>query len=304
MNTLPETIAPVYKTKNPNDSIILFEGSFELKYLNCVKDKDELEEENKDQLEIVKGSRGILEYTWIPSPKFQLKLFYKKSNSRDFWDISYSSLAEEGYISSLTLSNNTNSINIPISDVIFSFFDYERYILGTIQETIKKSNCPNLKYLTFHVANFCEDSGSEETELLENKRTRKNKNRVTLIFKEKFKEWKITLDRLFNAPQDISLFRKLNSEGGYAITHVGKIEKLDQTSFSDKEVTNIIEILKDFLSFVRGWRVCPIFFIGYDANNNQVWEDWPSLKEQLDPWNPELKSWFSDRKHRLPKKNY
>lgn len=83
-------------------------------------------------------------------------------------------------------------------------------------------------------------------------------------------------------------FKALNCEGGFQLTHVGQIQRLDGESFSAKEATEILNILGVFLSFVKGGWCAPVCTVGFDNHNQRIWEVWSSPRE------PEhyASSWF------------
>ena len=103
-------------------------------------------------------------------------------------------------------------------------------------------------------------------------------------------EWKITLDQLENTEDNV---KSLGSQGGFAITHVGKLEKLDGTSFSGEEAREFLNKFADFLSFARGFRVPIILLVGYDQENNKIWEYWE--ESSGNSWK-NVASWFPKQK--------
>jgi hypothetical protein len=83
----------------------------------------------------------------------------------------------------------------------------------------------------------------------------------------------------------------LKKQGGYAITHIGKIEKVDGSLYSSKEAGKILEALFYFFSFVRGFQVHPQLPIGLNRKNKKVWEVWESYL--VNPWQTVL-TWFDN----------
>ena len=73
-------------------------------------------------------------------------------------------------------------------------------------------------------------------------------------------------------PQTSDIIDKLDEQGGYAITHVGRITRLDGKSFKADKTNEILENLFYFLSFARGFWAPPIFPIGLDSQKNKSWE--------------------------------
>ena len=74
--------------------------------------------------------------------------------------------------------------------------------------------------------------------------------------------WRVTLDCI-ETSRDLE--NKLSSSGGYAITHIGKIERIDESEFEVTEAKNLLDALHYFFSFVRGIWSTPILPVG--SNN-------------------------------------
>jgi hypothetical protein len=104
--------------------------------------------------------------------------------------------------------------------------------------------------------------------------------------------WRVTIDTL----KEINdLVHSLHSLSGYAITHVGKLERLDGQCFTAKEADDFLEALFCFLSFARGLWSSPILPVGYDASGNPVWIEWNPQRVRVDRWQDEeqnVYSWF------------
>lgn len=101
-------------------------------------------------------------------------------------------------------------------------------------------------------------------------------------------EWKVTVESLPTTNERIEILKK---QGGYAITHVGKIEKVDGSLYSSDEAKAIFEALFYFFSFVRGFWVHPQLPIGVNRKNNKIWEVWESF--YVNPWQSVL-TWFDN----------
>ena len=98
-------------------------------------------------------------------------------------------------------------------------------------------------------------------------------------------EWKIELKSLPSTSESI---KRLKEEGGYLLTHIGEIQKADQTSFTGKDADRCLKSLRFFLSFAKGVWCEPIYTVGFDGFGNSVWESCSSPRES---WNAPL-SWF------------
>ena len=98
-------------------------------------------------------------------------------------------------------------------------------------------------------------------------------------------EWKIELKSLSSTQQSIKF---LNENGGYRLTHIGGIQKLDGSSFTGDDINECLTALCYFLSFVKGGWCNPICPVGFDETGHRVWELWSSPREA---WHRPF-SWF------------
>ena len=148
------------------------------------------------------------------------------------------------------------------------------FVSGKIKKPIVQGKGQDLAYVLFHVVNFY-DFIEKPISLLE----------------QDSSQWKLTLDQLDTAANNV---KSLNSQGGFAITHVGKLEKLDGQTFSEEEATEFLKKFADFLSFARGFRVPLILLVGYDAENNEIWQHWDLSVghswKSVDSWFPTNKA--------------
>ena len=70
------------------------------------------------------------------------------------------------------------------------------------------------------------------------------------------------------------LVKKLAETGGYAITHVGQIERADGQTFSTEQLNGLIACLSDFFSLVAGRWSRPTLTVGFDDTGARVFEHW------------------------------
>jgi len=115
--------------------------------------------------------------------------------------------------------------------------------------------------IVFHLFNFKDITGS-----------------TTNIIELAAGSWKVELRSLVETPD---CFKKLKSEGGYGLTHIGCLKKPDGSSFSGKEAGETLDALRLFFSFAKGISCEPICAVGFDNSNTRVWESWSSPRE---PW--------------------
>lgn len=100
-----------------------------------------------------------------------------------------------------------------------------------------------------------------------------------------FKEWRIELKSMIETRERI---KALKAEGGYALTHVGRVARADRSEFSGKEADESLRAIRYFLSFARGAWCEPSCAVGFDDSKARVWESWSSPR---DSWR-QPSSWF------------
>ena len=84
--------------------------------------------------------------------------------------------------------------------------------------------------------------------------------------------------------------RKLKAEGGYAITHMGTVRRLDGGDFAPQDVESLLSALRWFLSFARGAFCGLTLVVGKDAKGQPAWEQWGT--HRVTEWFAPSASWF------------
>jgi len=135
-------------------------------------------------------------------------------------------------------------------------------------------------WLVFHLFNFVGFFGTRRS-TEERGTTIHSIEHIDLVWDE----WKVELKSLFSTRENIKF---LEEEGGYRLTHVGGIRKVDGTPFLGKEAKEWLNALRFFLSFAKGNWCEPICAVGFDASRDRIWESWSSPGE---PYHKPL-SWF------------
>jgi hypothetical protein len=98
--------------------------------------------------------------------------------------------------------------------------------------------------------------------------------------------WRVTLEvRRDNR----ELVDELRAFGGYAVTHVGRLERIDGARFSVADGRDVLEALNLFLSLARGLWTPPLLPVGYDGQAI-VWREW--IGRTSSPWRATF-AWFS-----------
>lgn len=134
--------------------------------------------------------------------------------------------------------------------------------------------------IVFHLFNFVDLIGTRSS-IEESGKTRRRIEHIDL----EYNEWQVELKSLVSTPESIKALRE---EGGYQLTHIVGIKKIDGTPFSGKDAHECLYLLRFFLSFAKGGWCEPVCAVGLDAFGDRVWESWSSPRE---PWHSPP-SWF------------
>jgi len=123
---------------------------------------------------------------------------------------------------------------------------------------------PSSNHVIFHLANF-EDGGSG------NFITRKDGRRWAGRHQLESKDWLITLDSL-----KVRISEKLEKEGGYCVTHIGRLEQRNSKSFEASTARDMLEALTYYLSFCRGLWIPAFLPLGFSDTSQILWREWTS----------------------------
>ncbi len=148
-----------------------------------------------------------------------------------------------------------------------------------------------LSTTVFHLFNFPDFSGREDyiiAPMPAPQSGREQRGRVTLSAGD----WTITLAAM---KETKDLCEQLRHQGGFVLTHMGKIEKRGGSTFSSEELGDLLRCLHSFLSFASGRWAGLAVPVGCDAEGNRVFEQWGMPMAASGPWNGSC-SWF-DRHH-------
>ena len=265
METLPQ-VEPIYRTVSPNVPVEL--GTHRIILLNG------------DQ----RGTQGDASFTlrMSPAPRLVGSMHVPEAPSSD--DI-MRAMGDR--------AANKITVEIPALSARFSILPPQTVINSsgthiTLHPTpehieIFRTRPAKLREVVFHIVNFKNFRGSKNDILISPTSPRRI-GRVVL----KLNGWRVTIQAL---QETESLVQRLDEEGGFAITHVGKMERVQRGAFDVKEAKALLEVLRLYLSFARGaFVVCPLA-VGYDRND-VAWEQWGS--HIVYPWR-DFPGWFSGR---------
>jgi hypothetical protein len=131
----------------------------------------------------------------------------------------------------------------------------------------------NLNYVVFHVVNFHEYLFGMPCEV-------------------ELECWRLTFCSLSTSENHT---QQLKATGGFAITHIGRLERSDRTVFNAQEALNFLDTCSHALSFARGLSIPIVLPVGYDSENNKIWEFWGSRRhgsswKNVSTWFPILEN--------------
>lgn len=258
-NSVPSNHLPqptLYLGHHPNQPIQLYQGFAEL-----IKDE-----------QVIEG-QATATFGWFPSPCVKFEFIHFTETRIDGNDIT------------LILTEIGSSVKVHISETTIYSGDNRSIISGYSCETIVKGKGQELTSLVFHLPNFLffnifntlgmneEDEDEEE----ERKGWLQWRFDGQLVFKTG--DWRIVLATL---PDSWDIYELLQSQGGYSLTHICKLERLDRTPFSMNDARDRLEAFSYYLSFARGLWLAPMLIAGFDAEGTQVFEEWSACR--ADSW--------------------
>ena len=255
MSEIPKAIQPIYQCEE-NQPILLYEGEMEL-----VEDS-----------QVILGF-GKIEFTWLPKTGIKFSIHYDSDGIVDFDDIPNSgkdillgfSMPE---LSIEKLFAKAHIFQKSSSDITTSFNGYlSRFELG---------NGSELSYVVFHLTNFINYFAPRIKRHM-------GKDAKRLIFEST--EWRITIDSISD-----EIINSLEDNSGYAITHMGRLERIDGCSFSSQDAEGVLLGLNYFFSFIVGRWVSPALPVGFNSTDQRVWEKW--LHYRTGYYHGSVDSWF------------
>ncbi len=249
----PLRLKPVYSTASVNASVTLYEGDLVL---------------TQDSKTLI-GS-GLVELDWLPRPKLRF----------DFHPDPEMGQRVELKTASLSMPDTGRQAVVTINKVgLTSVPNPNASTISGVVDTFEVGNDSELNSIAFHIANFRNFAGRPVMHL-----------DGTLSTSRAVMEadgWFVTIDSL----HDDAMFAELETSGGFAITHVGRLERMGGQRFNAQESEPLFEALFRYLSFCRGCWVAPILTVGFDSNERRVWELWRDWK--IERWR-EVDSWHND----------
>ena len=157
--------------------------------------------------------------------------------------------------------------------------------------------CPSnsISNVTFHLFNFPDFMGREDHILTTNDPPRqgwqKRCGRVVL----QADGWNVILAATDRTGR---LTKALKAQGGYALTHVGRIAREDGSTFSSDQLDELLKCLHYFLSFALGRWAGVALPVGFDTEGTKVFEEWGLRITADGSWHG-TSSWFDSHHGKL-----
>lgn len=259
-NHLPEPT--LYLGQHPNQPIKLYRG-----FAEQVKDE-----------EVIEG-QATVSFGWFPSPCIKFEFTHLTEAQID-WD---------GV--TLKLTEIDISVKVRVSETITYTGQNKSVISGYPCEAIVKGKSQELTSLVFHLPNFPFFNISNTWVMNEEGKEKELEGWLEWVFDGQFvfeaENWRIVLATL---PENWDIHELLQSQGGYSLTHICKLEQLERNPFSLDDARDLLEAFSYYLSFARGLWLAPMLIAGFDAEGTQVFEEWSACC--ADSWQNTY-TWFS-----------
>jgi hypothetical protein len=250
---LPTRLPPLYATSNVDEIVPIFSGHFEVK-----SDSDAV------------SGLGKIELKWFPSPRVSWDLEAVDAGAfHSFFLLGPVKLKIPGYdneISAQITSLNTSS-------------DKPIQLFGIVDNGEGRQTTRELAYVIFSLANFTPFFGAV---VRNDDGTQASKSRAILVGGG----WRITLDGLWSQDN-----QRGELDEHFFLSHVGRVEREDGSTFRSDEAKPILDDLYWFLSFCRGRPTPAILPVGFDRDGRESWSEWGSWKIYRFK---EKRNWYND----------
>lgn len=146
-----------------------------------------------------------------------------------------------------------------------------------------------LSMVIFHLFNFPNFYGSQDYAIISGEPpVRQGIQRCGRIVL-KADGWKVTIAA---TNESCGLTESLQRQGGYIITHMGRLEREDGSTFPVKQAESLLYCVHQFLSFALGRWAGVALPVGLDAGGRHAFEQWDLPLAAAGSWNGSA-SWFA-----------
>lgn len=249
---LPATLSCLHPHTAANEPVTLLEGP-----VRVPVDNTEAE------------GAGALVLRWLPSPGLRLEAELPSAG----WNAPHPGARVNAVIAGETAETLVNSARFSVKNGVSS-----STISGSVS-TFAKGAGDNLAHLGFQVVNFSDfmTPGPRPSFGLP-------PSTAELL-------WNGWCIRLSAVEQSEETFKSLGETGGYAFTHMGRMDRVDGATFSADDAEGVLDALNRFLGFARGAAANLAIRWGVDAVGAAAWERWSS--PVVDPWKGR-DNWFDE----------
>jgi len=141
--------------------------------------------------------------------------------------------------------------------------------------TFSKESAPQIKECIFNLFNFM------NTQVMSNQEFGDSRPRSSVHHYENgdgsttiehiFLDWNGWAVELKTLPEASKTFKKLKEDGGFGLTHIGRVTRQDDADFEPKDIEDLLVGLRSFCSFVKGDWCFPVLPVGLNADGHKVW---------------------------------
>lgn len=267
MNDLPTELLPRFRTKSPNEA------------LKVLVDRMSLVQSDK----VVFSGEGEIEMAWLPSPGVRFAVRKKSASPHEFFKHFLEPLPKD-----CKIALESSGLRLPVFVTGRDFSEGVEACLGRVQDDGAPANV-EIKEALFHLPNFKAEFG----ELIKDQQGRGSR---VGRFRLEADGWTIIVDDIKSEEGHADLEKQLDAQGGYAITHVGRITRTDGTVFTGDQCDALLDKLFWFFSFCRCSKTGPILveLIGKNENEKRL-----LLKERaISKWEYRS-SWLPETEFRI-----
>lgn len=232
--------------REPNAAIKLYEGRLKI---------------SGEEEQVLEGM-GYVELSWLPSPALRFFIHGEETFSFLYSSLDDASLDDKLFVELLEADTSLEGFWTSRSNYSLA---------GVITGKAESFSDEEIQYVTFCIPNFNDFIG----EAIKYSESSTSAARMSFVAGD----WETIIDGLSDKK---ATYKTLENEGGYAVTHVGRLQKTDLRSFDVEEVKQLCGKLYTYLSFCRGAFCGPILLTGHDREEKVVWKDWSRYR--TDPW--------------------
>ncbi|WP_433930056.1 hypothetical protein AB3662_39735 [Sorangium cellulosum] len=251
MRSTARALQPKYATLDPNDRVVLYDGPLVVSEPGKPKKKHTL--------------NGTVYLRWMPSPAIEFDATCSEGEL-GFFDggvVALSKLRWQAPFLTTMMSTDLEASEL------------RGRMRGCVTRAFEgfypRTRTREVTDILFHVANVEWLHGAP---VVENSTIRSDRIQFEVG------EWRVALDAVRDCKQQLD---KLAVRGGYALTYVGVVERIDRAPFAPGTAKLVLDTVYWFLSFLWGHWTGPTLLVGR-RKGNPMWERW-SLPV-IDSWKP------------------